>query len=433
MKRTQLVMLIVVLVGVVGGIAFVKPWFAGAPVTQEPIAEIKDVSTQAYFPVMLATLETDVEVSKPGRFDFPFENRRPDSLTLGLDKKGCTCETVEVLLLTPEESAKWPALPPDKKGKPDDLPEAELKKFPKPPAEPARWVNLEEARPLVLPPGTRGWARLVWATKTIKPVRLRAALWMQTQGRDDTRGDTILEVLANVVPAIQVNPGEVAIADIRPGQGQTTEFWCWSTTRPALTLKVQPEFPTPCIEATLKQLTESECRDLEKRVEKDTETKTRVRCAYKATVQLHDRAGDAELELGSLDRNIFFLDADGSKALGVVKGVVRGDVRLVNPQHEDLIHLGRFRHDLGTARKIPIETTQPGLEVALDSWSPAFLKVTLSKDPEEPDRWILEVKVPPNTASGILPRDSKVVLKSTKGTPPRRFQIPVVGNALRSR
>lgn len=433
MKTTQILMLIAVLIGVAFGIAFVKQWVV-AP-TQTPVEVLADTTAQAYFPVLVGTMETDVEVNKPGQFDFPFENRHTAPLLLGLDKKGCTCQKVEILLLTPEEGKKWPALPPDKGGKPVQLPEAKLKDFPRPPNDPGRWINLEESRPLTLEPGARGWARLGWATKTIKAVRLRAALWMQEKDRGGTRGDTILEVIANIVPAIHVSPGEAMVGEVGSGQPQRVDFWCWSSTRPSLNLKAEPEEPTPCIQSTVTALSPAEGRALEQRMaEEDPESRRRVRCAYKASVLIQAKVGDSLLDLGPFERKIFFRDtADGSEALGIIKGAVRGDVRLVNPDHEDWIRLGRFRHDDGTSREIPVECTQPGMKLAVESTSPATIKATIQEDKDEPGRWLLKVVVPPKTISGMLPHGSRVVLKTTQGNPTQRFQIPIVGNAIRSR
>src|SRR5262245_36617208 len=99
MKQAQAMVLIVILIGTVGGIAFVRNWIftrdtrPGGPVPELTID----------FPITVAEGNPEYEVNGNGHHDFRFTNPNDQPLELGLNSKSCKCSKVEALILTAED------------------------------------------------------------------------------------------------------------------------------------------------------------------------------------------------------------------------------------------------------------------------------------------------------------------------------------------
>src|SRR5271156_4629732 len=170
MKFSQILALLAAVVGLAGGAAFLSQWAHSAGTAAG--TGTAGVASGLYFPMETITLKDEVEVHTPGRCDFAFENRTGKPVEVGLDRKGCTCEWVELASLDEPQSKKFDQWPPDtnRRGGVDAVLGKEV-----------GWRRLEDNTVVSVPAGARGFVRLGWDTKEVTPVRLRAALWCRRQ------------------------------------------------------------------------------------------------------------------------------------------------------------------------------------------------------------------------------------------------------------
>lgn len=438
---------VVVLALIIGAIAFAIQFINRTPPpgpTDVIVDQVKENLKQLTFyyqsatdpegrPLHEAQLTDEVEVNKPGRCDFPFENKNDVPLEFGLELKGCTCSTVEAIVLDPAQVKKIPSWPPDVKNRPGA--DAIL-------GTQVAWKHLEDKNTLVAPPGSRGFIRLGWSTKQLHPVRLKAAIWTQTPG-STTHDLVILQVAVNIVSGIQVYPEYLRLKPVDLGEKASATCWCWSATRDSFTLLPHLEQPNPGVHFTVKPLNAQEREELKEKDkdERSLESRTHVRCGYQVTVELSNDPSGPPLEIGPLETTIHF-DSEEPEvgAIAKLNSVIRGVVRVVSGKDEerDLFFLGRFDVGQGVAKEFAIEADDPKIELKLESYSPGYLRVTdLKKDPtprgpDDPGHWTIELAVPPNVVSGRFPRGSHVVLVTTEKTP-RRIRIPVLGNAIKEK
>jgi hypothetical protein len=447
MKRTQLVTTVVVIALIIGGIAFGVQFLTNrttepgsAPPPPQNLKQFTFFSQPAEDPegrpLYSVGLKDEVEVNKPGRCDFPFENKNEVPLEFGLELKGCTCQTVEAIVLDPPQASKipnWPPVVQDRVGADAFL------------GPQAPWKHLEDKGTLVAPPGSRGFIRLGWSTKQVHPVFLKAAIWTQAPG-STTRDLVILQVGVNIVAGVQVYPEFLRLKAVDLGQKASVTCWCWSATRDSFSLLPRLEQPNPGIHFTAKPLNAQERQELKEKdsKERSAETQTQVRCGYKVTVELSNDPSGPPLDIGAFENTIHFNCEDSDvAAIAKLNSVIRGVVSVVTgkPEERDLFILGRFEVDEGVSKEFAIEADDPNMELKLDSYSPHYLKVTgpvkdkdeaTRRGPDEPGHWTIKLTVPPNVASGRLPRGSHVMLITNEKTP-RRVRIPVLGNAIKEK
>lgn len=444
MKLTQFFMLIAVVVAIVGGAAFMLQWINVGPAkpvenTANPEPPPSDVKEVTYFvpgdtdadgrPLYSVYLPDEVEVNKPGRCDFAFENKTDTPLEMGLYLKGCTCQTVEAMILTPEQLKKIPTWPP-----PDLKNRVGADAFL---GAKAPWKHLEDNNTLQVPVGAKGFVRLGWSTKKQEPVRLKAAVWTRPPGVE-AKDLVILQVEVNIVSGVQVYPVSLTLKPVDVGETQSTTCWVWSATRESFKLKPSLEHPNPSIRFSMRPLTPEERADFKDKDKADraVESRTTVRSGYEVTVEIHNDRSGPPMDLGPFDNKIHFdCEEPGVGATAELAGAVRNIIRVVSTipgePPRDFLMLARFRADEGITREFALEADDSNLGLKIDSWAPAYLKVSIEKDSNkegEPSHWVVKVTVPPNVESGRMPRGSSVVFLTNEKAP-RRIRIPVLGIA----
>jgi hypothetical protein len=430
MKITQMFALLAVVVGLCGGAAFLSQWARSSATTTRGAAA-ENVDHGLYFPIETVTLRDEVEVHNPGKCDFAFENRTGKRVDVGLDRKGCTCEWVELAVL--DEGQKLDPWPPDinRRGGADAVVSKGI-----------TWQRLDEGVVLSVPAGARGFARLGWDTKEVHAVRLRAAVWCRREDdpNKDVRDLTYLGVLANVVDAIQVYPKQIEVPPLNLGGSAVVECWCWSATRDDFPLQARLENPNPCIQCKVERLSAAERdalvqRDRDKR---RLEEWTHVRCGYHVTVEFHEQVGKSQLDLGYFEQALLFDGgAEGVATRAYLAWTVRGSIHVLadKPEDQDILVLGKFPSAEGVSRDFSVQSSDPGLELALEESQPSYLHVLFAKESTPEDvvgRWRLSVRVPPNVVSGRFGGKGYVLLKIL-GPTPRHVRIPIYGTAYRER
>lgn len=431
MKLSQALALVAVVVGLTGGVAFLSQWTHTTAATSAETAS--GAAPGLYFPLETITLKDEVEVHSPGKCDFTFENRSEIPVEVGLEKKGCTCEWVEMCVLNAAQSKKFDKWPPDlnQRGGADTVLGKDV-----------AWQRLDENVAVTVPAGAHGLVRLGWDTKEAKPVRLRAAVWFRRQGdpQHDVKDVTYLGVLANVVPALQVYPHRLEVPPLNPGKTETVECWCWSATRDHFKLQAKLENTNPCIGWKIEELSPKERDEL---VQRDRDRRplqewTHVRCGYHVTLTFHEQLGKSQLDLGYFEEMLSLSGGDEELHTKTeLAWAVRGSVHILADKQEDrdMVILGKFPADIGATRDFCVQSTDPEMQLALTSWDPKFVKVAFQKEsgPDDPvAQWRLTVSVPPNVVSGRFGGKGHIIL-TMLGPKPRHLRIPIYGTAYRIR
>lgn len=158
----------------------------------------------------------------------------------------------------------------------------------------------------------------------------------------------------------------------------------------------------------------------------------RVEAAYRYPVTINPRIGETRIDIGLMDRDIYFT-LPGVEQKVAVRGLVTGAVWLDNNQHD--IEVPRFDLTKGYTKDYSLVTARNDMVVHVvgDECRPKYLQVRLEKNPKPPsaDRgyYILKLIVPPSKQDlRIKPGtwDGEVVLEVKERTS-QRIRIPVRG------
>jgi hypothetical protein len=459
-SQTQTLLLIIVLVILVGGITFIRNWIhttspdPGTGPGPEPPKEL-----MVDFVYTQAPGTHEYEVQTPGHHDFPFRNNSAETVELGLDGKNCRCSEVEALVLTDEDQQHMQhqalsAIAAQVLNAPagvmavigpgavmNDMGRAFLEQN-------KRWHVLKKAEKeaeetVVKVPGkASGYVRLGWSGKKAGLEKLIATVWVQAPGDPRSRGGrTELTVPVHIFPPVRVYPEKVQVPDLKPGQTHQFHCYCFSSTRSNFKLtSIKEETDHPCFQCSATRLRGKELEDATDFLRRAEELKTpaplRVLCAYRIDVVIHERLPNnrGQLDLGPLNRKILITPEieDHAPLPLTVMGVVRDNVMVGTDENRDRISFKTFDRTKGATATVPVEVSQSGIDIVVDTWEPKYLEVRLEAKKsgalEGGRRWDLHVTVPRNLAAGPLPENSAIILK-TQTQPPRYIRVPVRGNA----
>lgn len=432
----------------VGGIAFISQWVTTE--TMPPPAIIargteKSSNYKLNFPVTQedSRLISEIQPAK-GLFYFWFENKNAVHLEMLLYFASCQCARTEVTYLTSEEEMVLRDFLPRAVATQTTLASAgflptlgsavyttdRVQSFL---GQPDRWTTLipkhnasqsqevEGKQQVIVPPRTTGLMRTSWEGKTVKRERLKLKIWSQEPGA--AVEETTLELRLNFVRAVKIEQEEIDLGMMASGDRKTFQLPCWSHTRAGFDLKPVLEKKDGAFTCTSRPMTVDECRALGQNVEAP------VLSGHVLTVT----ADSHKLDLGQFRRTLS-LDSEALLEPMTVTftGTVRGAVRILAAENDDRIHLRAFPAGKGESREVLLEADQPDMQLEFHAKTPDFLGVELSTGRLTGDgkkQWTLKVTVPPNRASGPLPVDCAIELK-TRGVPPRFIRIPVTGRAV---
>jgi len=159
----------------------------------------------------------------------------------------------------------------------------------------------------------------------------------------------------------------------------------------------------------------------------------RVEAAYRYTITFDPKADDRSIDIGLLDREIWFaLDAGEQRSVRV-KGMVSGIVWLDDNQND--ITMPNSAVGAGFTKSFKLVTARRDLEVKLleGETKPNFLKVDLERDANPPagDRgyYKLMVRVQSSKESRAVALGtwSGEIVLEVKGPMPQRIRIPIKG------
>jgi len=450
--RTQIILAIIVLVGMVAGITFVSQYqptkLTGPTVIKEPSSQ---PAITLSFPVKIVEWDPptagDFELGFPGHYDFWFENKNAVAVDLGLMQQSCKCSTVTACALTPAEADDF------RRGLLEEgvgesgfahggvrtlLPSLFLSQqaMPQKQKPVPKWQKLEPqmanmmapTTSLTVPPHSKGILRLTWDGKKnqLGSERLTLSLWTQAHDRSSGRDTPHLEVPVVFHNPVELAPAAQAMDSLNYRESRTVEFICWSAARASFTLQARPEIPDPCFECSVTPLGTDECVLLAEK------HKSRILAGYRVKVTAHESVNDHQLDLGPFSRNIVLTtDASPDRAIAVVTGNVRGEISVGAEEDNGKVRLESFPARSGTAKEVFILAQQPGLQlksdIKVEPSSLDYLKVSLKGDGD--DRWLLFVKVQPGCPPGKLPADAAAVVTIQNNSSSRQIRIPITGRA----
>ena len=181
------------------------------------------------------------------------------------------------------------------------------------------------------------------------------------------------------------------------GPASSTDFYCWSATREAFDLQVDPKLPA-CFRVDWQPLEAKEREWL------NDQKATRVRSGYRVRVTVSERAANQVLDLGRFEQ-LISLSAAGTRMTLKVSGIVRGPARILTPGVDEKINLKGYPRSQGTTAPYVLGVDSPVQDLRVVS-SPAGVQVELEKTVE--GRWQLTVKVP---ANGPIELNSAIILE----------------------
>lgn len=163
------------------------------------------------------------------------------------------------------------------------------------------------------------------------------------------------------------------------------------------------------------------------------QTFVNVEGAYRYTVSVHPKVKDRSIDIGLLERDIWFTLPGAQERQLRVRGMVSGVVWLDNNSNDIDVETVALSKGLTITRRLI--TAQRDLPVTLvqNGWSPKFLDIKMDKDPNPPsaDRgyYKLTIRVPSLKENARVPRgtwNGEIVLE-VKGTTVQRIRIPIKG------
>ena len=388
------------------------------------------------------------EYGVPGSHDFWFTNENKTPVTFGLDRKNCTCSSVEVFLV----QADWLKNPEAKSlagGKEPTA--ADLSKASGNPV----LVKLEssiqstalensDGVKISVPAGGIGWIRLRFKNDKMGPINLFANFWLD---QVDSGVFNRLDIRNDVAPMFVATPGEarVGLLSKQKPVGTSTVI-AFSGTRKKLNLvaesKVKKSGSDIIQVSPPVQLTPAELADVTSRM------KVIATVGYRFEVRASLPAeGDTQTEFGPFLRPFRIQcpdlpENDPMRSVGFnVSGAIESDVRVLGANPEGIVDINNFPWDAGKKARIRIETSNPEVKLEIDNARTApFLKIRQVGEPEKlrggASAYDYEIEVPSRKMRGAFPReetdpgirDSAFYIRSV-GSKNKLIRVPVMGRA----
>ena len=366
----------------------------------------------------------ETEEGVKGYYDLPFLNPNDQPITLGFGKTSCDCSKLTVAALDSKGVVKFNEIM-DAKPKPV--------RFPIDPDWDWKELPQDNVKGIDIAAKGGGVVRVAWDGRKKPGSRLRLVLtmWMHPPGKIDDRTFENLEVPVTVAEPVRFIPyPRLSLGAIGANGSSSGQFLAYSSTRDNLKLRLDPNKIDPLFETTITPLGAKESRELQDKLVGDQQT-TRVRSLYRIEVRVHEEKGGVQLDQGPFSKKLPILidDFDFDLTPPDVTGASKGEVEIGVLEDAGRVFFKPFVSRDGASRTVPL-WSESAASLEIEKFSPAYLKVELKPDAKDSKatrkRWILEVRIPPNSLIGSLPEDAVIILK-TPAT--RRVRIPVVASA----
>jgi hypothetical protein len=451
----QVAALLAVVIGGIFGVTFVtqnirKPaGTAGTtPVGPVPIKKLLDlggnIKKADWGAVMNIPGYESLEVEKgtKGHYDFLVANTTDKPVSLILQKQySCVCASLRIEFgLVPDDGRAKLAAEHPSSFEPNPTRPLPFGPQLEPYLAGVQWTMLTTDRngapsdPVTIPAADAVGPRYVvirfeWEATAIKSTLMKGDF----VARQGPAADYVsFEVPLTVCLPVVATTDTLEIGDLNPGDTRHESLVIWSPTRDHFEASAQLATDDPCIQVSPpRPLSAKELEALPGQLRDRGATKgiTRTRSAYEISVTVHEQLGEAQLELGPLNRRMVVNGESDSEFAVRISGMVRGPINVGEEKDRDRIDLQMFRADHRAEKMVTITSLIPGLTLSIDHIQPASIQAELKPSTAGASaRWKLIIVVPPNTQAGPLPSDSAIYLKMNTN-PPRRVRIPITGNA----
>jgi hypothetical protein len=393
----------------------------------EPVLEFTNGVTATWSKNPDEVKEWEFGVS--GYYDFPFRNVASTEAELGLLQPSCDCVDIKAAVLPITEWYDAIKAMEKEPGTPV--------KYAKEPA----WQVLETNKgSLSVPVDGRGLVRVAWSARKDpgRPLNLTPKFWSGPKGKPALRNDKItLTVPITISQVVNMAPTvKLGLGTLNSGDKTSVKLFFWSTLRDDVQVEMKAVTPDPLVDVELKRVPPEEFSSFLAEMERTEQHKVQsIRCAYTATLTVHERKGSKEMDLGPFLRNFRTL-VEGQPVDSLnfqVYGLIRSAVEVGGSEEPGKIKLRSFSVRQGTRQLISL-WCDAKIDLELHEHIPAGLEVKLNKMEKESTparaKWRLELVVPPDTlAPGTLSEDSAIVLRMPRTNPPRLVRIPIIGHA----
>jgi hypothetical protein len=285
------------------------------------------------------------------------------------------------------------------------------------------------------------WGILELRFKATGKVPVTAKFATQVEGTDQA-GENKFEIYYAAANPFEVNTTSLEVGELTSASAvQELEFIIGSTTRTwdqlaDLSIRVDTPGgfhdttgfvtvgkPTPLQGADLKRAVDQ--------LQRQAGHPLRLQSVIRVPVTVRPRVGEARLDIGKLEREIWVSIPNAPPKQVSLKGTVRGPVYLTDGKEIDL---GIFEDRSGATVKRELTTERAGMELAVvpDECLPKTMKVNLEKLPDRNGRGYYQITVtmPPNEQYGEI--TGGVVTLEVKGPGPQKVRIPVRGRGKRT-
>ncbi|MGE3805473.1 MAG: hypothetical protein AB7K24_12430, partial [Gemmataceae bacterium] len=386
-----------------GGIVFMSQWIAGGSQKAKTDKPPERQSWLAFKQPVLAE-ETIAEMyPKVDWHDFWFANPNKETVDVALLRASCKCQSVEVLVLTPEEvkqlgnparaATAWLS---GVAGLPQAFTHlAAVKDSTRVVDDEKRWKKIEEGKETVsVAPGHSGMVRMTWSPRVSGPIALKIAI--ANKVGDEPGMPVTLEAPLRVVSPVLLSKPEIDVGVLEANGMKTQRVVCFSATHNQFDLDVKQVVDKPYYSARVEPLSAKQCEEFQARsqfmlengevVGTPGDLKIPVRCGYLITVAVKERVPDGQqLDIGPFHHRLLLNSEELIEPINLdIYGSVLGDIRLVANERQR-INLGDFPARQGASRTEILESDVPGLKLALESALPDKLKVDL-QETGEPNR-----------------------------------------------
>jgi hypothetical protein len=257
------------------------------------------------------------------------------------------------------------------------------------------------------PPDT--WAPqwgILELTFTVKESKvLTAGFALQVEGGTEPPAKQDFVISYATAEACSVSRPAIDVGEINPLTGDREyQFLVYSATRgpgsefgdlapPVCAVQAAPgQDPGPFLAVTrVERVPDGELFEVAAETAKNGQL-TKVQAAYRVTVAVRPKVGEARLDLGALDRTVFMTVGTATAAVKVV-GTVRGAVWLGNGKTG--VELPTFKGRLGTVHTPELVTESAGtdLTVVADESKPRFFKFELVRKPDRGGQGYYDLRI----------------------------------------
>lgn len=446
-----------VLMGSVFLVTFLNNWYTKppkAPTNPEgpintPLSSVADLTFyQSKYPVNPEIPAIVQEYKAPGYHDFWFTNETKETVFFGLDRKNCTCSSVEVFVV-PDSWLKTPealAIGSGKSPTAGQLSDAHEAKKPallalESSIKPTALENQDRVS-ITVPSGSLGWVRLRYNNDKVGPINLFATLWY---GKFDSGINSRLEIRNDVVPLMRADTNEIRLGLISPSrQVGSGEVIAYSSTREKIDVAFESRIKLDKGDILETKgpflLNAQELGEFSKKI--GGPVKSAYRFVVKGTLPKVG-ADQAQTEFGPFVRPFRLVcrdldETDTFRNYSVnVGGAIDSEVRVLGASNEGFVEFRNFPINLGKKVRARLETSNTDIKLEVDTTRTSkFLKVVQVGEPEKLSRGIgydFDIIIEPNKVNGAFPREDDPALRDsafyirTAGKTPKLIRVPVNG------